>query len=219
MREAKKLVAVGQRVRAGTTFQVLYFASDLRHLARVMETPTLAAKLGTTAHVSSLLQKARRLGLGANELETLAVQRGCRYYSTGSEPAGQLASEGQFSNEELAIALLSTALRYEPHSIRCGAAMLGASGNEPGRLARLAVMERCVAPVRYVAEAGKRFEPENRFWSALLEVLPPAPPPKPGVLPHPTRFVAMTGFTRRGPGLVTQWQRPRQSQKQQHDER
>jgi hypothetical protein len=39
--------------------------------------------------------------------------------------------ERQFSNEELAVALLSTALRYEPHSIRCGAAMLAAEGNDP----------------------------------------------------------------------------------------
>lgn len=173
-----------------------------------MELLTLAAKLGTTAHLSSLLHRAQRLGLGPRELEILAVQRGCRHYSNGSEPAEPLASENEFSNEELAIALLSTALPYEPHSIRCGAAMLGAEGNDPRRLARLAVMERSVVPVRYVAEAGRRFEPEERFWREVLEALPASPPPKQGVLPHPTRFVAMTGFTRRGPGLVVEWQRP-----------
>jgi hypothetical protein len=37
--------------------------------------------------------------------------------------------------------------------IRCGAAMLGAEGNNPRRLAHRAVLERCVAPGRYVAEA------------------------------------------------------------------
>jgi len=173
-----------------------------------MATPTLAAKLGTTTHLSPLLRKAERLGLGPRELEVLAVQRGCRHYSDGTEPEQPLASESQFSNEELAIALLSTALRYEPHSIRCGAAMLGAARNNPRRLARLAVMERCVTPVRYVAEAGQRFEPENAFWRELLEALPLEPPPKSGVMPHPTRFVAMTGFTRQGPGLVVEWQRP-----------
>jgi hypothetical protein len=86
--------------------------------------------------------------------------------------------------------------------------MLAAEGNDPRRLARLAVMERCVAPVRYVAEAGRRFEPGNPFWQELLAVLPKTPPPKPGVLPHPTRFVAMTGFTRRGREFVAEWQRP-----------
>jgi hypothetical protein len=173
-----------------------------------METPTLAAKLGTTTHLSPLLHKARRLGLGAREMGTLAVQRGCRHYSDGTEPEAPLAQEADFSNEELAIALLCVALAYDPHSIRCGAAMLGAAGNNPGRLARLAVLERSETPVRYVAEAGQKFEPENRFWRELIAALPVTVPPKSGVMPHPTRFVAMTGFTRRGPGLVVEWQRP-----------
>jgi hypothetical protein len=170
--------------------------------------PTLAAKLGTTSHVSPLLMKARRLGLGPKELQVLAVQRGCRHYSSDSEPRRPLVSEAELSNEELAVALLSTALPYDPHSIRCGAAMLGAPGNDPSRLARLAVMERSVVPARYVAEAGRRFEPENAFWHRLLDELPPVAPPRSGVMPHPTRFVAMSGFTRKGPGLVVEWQRP-----------
>ena len=173
-----------------------------------MDTPTLATKLGTTTHLSPMLRKVRCLGLGPNELQILAAQRGCRHYSNGSEPEQPLALESEFSNEELAIALLSTALPYDPHSIRCGAAMLGAQGNNPRRLARMAVMERCITPVRHVAEAGQRFEPENNFWKELLTVLPGTPVPPSGVLPHPTRFVAMTGFTRRGPGLVVEWQRP-----------
>ncbi len=183
-----------------------------------METETLAAKLGTTTHLSPLLHKARRLGLGPRELEILAVQRGCIHYSDGSEPAVPLATEGKFSNEDLALALLSPALRYDPHSLRCGAAMLGAEGNDPRRLARRAVMELCVVPVRHVAEAGRRFEPDNPFWKELLDALPPTRPPRPGVLPHPTRFVAMTGFTRRGPGLVVEWQRPQCRTGKAHDD-
>jgi hypothetical protein len=173
-----------------------------------METPTLAAKLGTTTHISALLRKAQRLGLGQRQMEILAVQRGCRHYSDGSEPERLLATENQFSNEELAIALLSIAQNYDPQSIRCGAAMLGAPGNEPKRLAYLAILERSEMVVRYVAEAGRTFEPKNGFWSDLLAALPKTAAPKSGVLPHPTRFVAMTGFTRRGPGLITEWQRP-----------
>jgi hypothetical protein len=173
-----------------------------------MEPETLAARLGTTTHLSPLLRKARKLGLGPGELETLAVQRGCIHYSDGSEPSEPLATEEEFSNEDLALALLSPTLRYDPHSVRCGAAMLGAEGNDPRRIAQRAVMELAVVPVRYVAEAGRRFEPDNPFWKELLDALPPSRPPRPGVLPHPTRFVAMTGFTRRGPGLVVEWQRP-----------
>ncbi|MSU64120.1 MAG: hypothetical protein EXS31_17295 [Pedosphaera sp.] len=183
-----------------------------------MEPPTLAQKLGTTTHISPLLHKARRLGLGPRELEILAAQRGCRHYSNGAEPATPLAAPHDFSDAELAIALLSPALRYDPHSIRCGAAMLSAAGNDPAQLARMAIRERCSGVVRYVAEAGLRFEPENLFWKLLLESLPASSPPRSGVLPHPTRFVAMTGFTRHGPGLVVEWQRPSRTRSKTHDD-
>ena len=172
-------------------------------------TDTLARRLGTTPHVSGLLRKARQLGLTSpKELRTLAVQRGCRHYGQGDEPVTALALESEYSNEELAIALLDVALPYDPDSIRCGAAMLSAAGSRPERLAALARQERSELPVRYVAEAGQRYEPSNPFWRKLLLCLPPMATFKPGVLPHPTRFVALTGFTRSGPGQVTQWLRP-----------
>jgi hypothetical protein len=183
--------------------------AEFRQIEHNVKTPTLAEKLGMTAHISPLLQKARRLGLGPAALQTLAAQRGCAHYSTGNEPAEPLASEEQFSNEDLAIALLCVSLSYDPWSIRCGAAMVSAEGNTPTRLASRAIMERSVVPLRHVAEAGQKFEPENPFWKDLLKALPPSKPPKSGVLPHPTRYVAMTGLTREGPGLVVQWQRPR----------
>ncbi|MEO6183944.1 MAG: hypothetical protein ABIP71_12740 [Verrucomicrobiota bacterium] len=175
----------------------------------LIKTPTLAEMLGAKPHLSPLLLKASRLGLTPENLTVLAAQRGCVHYSNGSEPSIPLATKDQFSDAELAIALLSAALPYDPHSIRCGAAMLNAEGSDPRRLARFAAMERCVALVRYIAESGKKFEPENLFWTQLLAALPPSPPPKSGIFPHPTRFVAMTGFTRKGPGLIIEWQRPR----------
>ncbi|MBM3832469.1 MAG: hypothetical protein FJ403_04180 [Verrucomicrobia bacterium] len=172
------------------------------------DAPTLAAKLGTTTHISPLLQKARRLGLGQRELEILAVQRGCNYYHDGSPLPPMLVSSEQFSNAELAIALLNPALRYDPQTIRLGAAMLSAPGNLPEELARLSLLERCQAVVRYVAEAGGKFEPQNHFWINLLNLLPSVASPKSSVVPHPTRFVAMTGMTRRGIETIIQWIRP-----------
>ena len=173
-----------------------------------MDTPTLATKLGTTTHLSPLLRKARRLGLDAEHLELLAIQRGCDYYHSGGPlPAPPVPVE-QFSNVELAMALLNPALRYHPQTLRLGAAMLSAPGNTPEETARLAVMERCEAVVRYIAEAGKKFEPQNPFWTVLLGLLPVTPPPKSSVVPHPTRFVAMSGITRRGVETVVEWIRP-----------
>jgi len=173
-----------------------------------MESATLAAKLGTTTHLSSLLHKAKRLGLDAEDLERLAIQRGCDYYHNGSPLPPPAVTLSQFSNEELAIALLNPALRYRPQTLRLGAAMLGAAGNDPVWLAQLAKMERAERIVRYVAAAGLKYEPTNPFWAELLNLLTVTPAPPTGVVPHPTRFVAMTGFTRQGVQTVTEWIRP-----------
>ena len=171
---------------------------------------TLAERLGSTPHDSALLRKAAGLGLdSAGKLRILAVQRGCRHYAQGTEPPGELVSRDRFSDEELALALLNGALPHEPHNIRCGAAMLSAAGNEPKRLAKLAVLEHTVQVVKYVGEAGVRYEPQNPFWRELLGALPEVPSLEEGLLPHPTRFVAMTGILRRGErGIFTEWQRP-----------
>ena len=169
---------------------------------------TLAARLGTTPHLSPLLRKARRLGLDVLGLERLALQRGCDYYRNDEPLPPAPVSVREFSNAELAIALLNPALRYHPQTLRLGAAMLGAAGLDPAEIAELAKWERCEAVVRYVASAGNRFEPDNPFWTNLLALLPVSAPPKSSVVPHPTRFVAMTGITRRAVETVTEWIRP-----------
>lgn len=173
---------------------------------------TLAEKLGTTSHLSPLLMKARRLGLASAEaLESLAVARGCWHYRHPEMATIQSVTEAQFGNEELSMALLSPCLPYSPHTIRVGAAMLGATGNDPESLAWLATTERCGLQVRYIAQAATGFEPENPFWPDLLRQLPEVPEPKDGVMPHPTRFVSMTGITRAGAQRQTIWIRPRTS--------
>ena len=173
-----------------------------------MEDQTLGAKLGTATHLSPLLRKAEWLKLDACGLEQLALQRGCHYYQNDKPLPPLRISLAQFSNAELAIALLNPALRYKPQALRLGAAILGAEGNPPEEIAWLAKLERCDAVVRYVAECGRRYEPQNRFWTRLLELLPQTPPLKAGVTPHPSRFVAMTGITRRGVENVVEWIRP-----------
>ena len=87
--------------------------------------------------------------------------------------------------------------------------MVSAEGNSPKTLAWLAKLERSERVLRYVAECGKKYEPENAFWDEVIALLPEFPPLFDGALPHPTRFIAMTGFI---PGVgrrfVTEWQRP-----------
>ena len=172
------------------------------------EPPTLAAKLGMTTHLSPLLRKAQRLGLDADGLERLAISRGCDYYGPGDPQPAPPVTRGRFSDTELAMALLNPALRYHPQTLRLGAAMVSAEGNHPDDLAHLAKLERCESLLRYIAECGHKFEPQNPFWADLLGRLPPTPSPRSDVVPHPTRFVAMTGVTRRGAETVVQWIRP-----------
>jgi hypothetical protein len=184
-----------------------------------MESLTLAGRLGTTAHLSALLMKARRLGLAdPADLERLAISRGLRYYdSHGDSLKGEevpvtpeFGSNERLSNEELAVALLSPSAPYSQQRLRMGAAMLAAEGNSPESIACLARRERSEAVVRHIALCGKEVEPQNPFWDRLLSLLPASlPDPEPDVLPHSTRFVAMTGITRNGVGNLKQWIRPR----------
>jgi hypothetical protein len=92
--------------------------------------------------------------------------------------------------------LLNGAGNYSPHSMRCGAAMLGAVGNAHAVIAKLAIWERYEAVIHFIAECERSFEPHNPYWSGLLERLPACHAPKEGVLPHPTRFVEMSGDER-----------------------
>ena len=86
--------------------------------------------------------------------------------------------------------------------------MTGATGNSPALLARLAIQERSAAVLRHIALCGRKVEPANPFWAELLTLLPESATPAPDVLPHITRFVALTGITRRGRETVMQWIRP-----------
>jgi hypothetical protein len=170
---------------------------------------TLAERLGTTTHISLMLRKLRALGLDDPEkLRLVALDRGCQYYQAYWEEPGLEIDLSILSNEELAIALLHPGLPHDPRRIRLGAAMAAAPGIDAGTLTRLARMERADAVLRYIAEAGRKYEPENPFWQTLIDDLPRTQPIPQGALPHPTRFIAMTGFTRKGLGYVTEWIRP-----------
>lgn len=174
----------------------------------------LAKRLGTTAHLSPLMQKAKRLGVHTPEdLEHLAIARGLSYFGR-IDPASDASNRvpmpdlGHFSNEELAIALLSPSLPYSLNRIRMGAAMLGANDVSAEIVLRLARLERSETIVRHIAESAARVEPDNPLWQTLLRRLPTHQPLAPDILPHPSRFVAMSGLDRSGRNLRMQWIRP-----------
>ena len=175
---------------------------------------TMAESLGNTTHLSPLLRKTRRLGLeDPAALLRLAVRRGCRHYTPGDYDEASVFDPGndRLSDAELAIALISGAQTYDPQLVRCAAQLLGGPDLRPRTVARLATMERCVATLRHIAEAGLRYDQEYQdFWREILTALPISRAAVPrGVLPHPTRFVSQSGAVRgqRAGGRIV-WLRP-----------
>ena len=156
-----------------------------------------------------LLEKARRLGLQLPvDLERLAIARGCDYYErelgSRSEPLGEVL----LSNAELGVALIVSSLPPSPREVRLAAALFGAPDVRADEVAVLAMQENCANVVRYIALCGQRYEPENPLWRELIARLPEASSDF-DHLPHPTRFVEMTGIDRQRVGVVTRWIRPR----------
>jgi hypothetical protein len=159
---------------------------------------------------SRLLEKLHKAGLTLPlDLERLALARGCDYYQRDIHADLPLRDQIPLSNAELAIALISPSLLPGAREIRLAAALLGSSGIRPEEVAALAKEENCVGVVRHIASAGRQFEPENQFWSELLQLLPNVYFDT-DALPHPTRFVEMTGIDRGKIGVFTRWIRPRQ---------
>lgn len=175
-----------------------------------MGTATEASRPGQAPGAGSrILGKARELGLSVPlDLERLALARGCGYYERDLGPP-VLAAEGvPLSNAELAIALLAPSHQPTARQIRLAAALLGAADESPADVARLAVDENCAGMVRYIALCGSQFEPGNPFWTDLLSALPETAIDR-DHLPHPTRFVEMTGIDRGKVGTFTRWIRAR----------
>ncbi len=160
----------------------------------------LAHKLGTVPHVSPLLRKLAKHGLTSPEhMAATAVARGCTHYA--NMPAWKNAETmeaPEISNEELAIGLLSPCHHYEPLFIRVASQLLSAPESSPATLAQLANMERCVPILKHIATCGKTTEPENPFWTTILENLPKTQhrlPEFPATAIHISRFRLETGIT------------------------
>lgn len=182
-----------------------------------MQSPTLAHRMGDSSHLSPLLMKVARLGVREpHDLEIIAMERGLRYFgpsgnmAASSDEAGSIAAKDPsvLPNEELAIALINPAAPYSLMRIRMAAAIMAADGVSAEKLLRLSNQERCNAILRHIAECGAKVEPRNPFWQQLLQGLPEVTSAHPDVLPHITRFVAMTGITRNGPQNIMRWIRP-----------
>lgn len=155
--------------------------------------------MGRTPHLSPLLRKAGRLGYRtADHLLGLAVLRGCRHYADpGADEKGLVdCGKAQFSNDELAVSLISGGLDGEPRHIRCAAQLLRADDINAELVLRLSRMERCLPILKYIAECGVIHDHEGKaFWEQIVREIRDEPSIRKGRLPHPSRFVSNPGWT------------------------
>jgi hypothetical protein len=173
---------------------------------------TIAEVLGGTPHLSPVLRKARRIGLrSVDDLLRLAVLRGCNHYGRPDFEETPVKDPGPnvFTDLDLAIALCSGAQINDPLVIRCAAQLLGSEEINPSQLARRARMERCEVVVAHIATAAAQGDVgRSDFWNVVLADLGPVKPPKPGVLPHRSRFMLQSGIAAPN-GRLTIWLRPK----------
>jgi hypothetical protein len=175
--------------------------------------PTIANICGSTAHVSPLLHKAKRLGLAtADCLLRLAVARGCEHYAPADYDRARVNDPGseRFTDAELGMAMISGAQDYDPQLMRCAAQLLSGPDLDPGILVRLARMERCERVLAYIAVQARQWdEGREAFWASLMALLPPKASMPAGIWPHPSRFMLQAGYRRGGESHKPVWLRPR----------
>lgn len=168
-----------------------------------------STRMGTTVHCSPLLHRMRAAGLDTPaKLAATAISRGLAHYAPAdgkTEPPPLLRPVG---SADLAIALMHPSFPWDPQRIRLGAAILATRGLDPKAVAHLAIQERAIAIVREIAASAAVVEPEDAFWRELLGALPAGPSVPPGLLPHRSRYMAISGLARPGCAPQSVWIRP-----------
>lgn len=170
--------------------------------------PTLARRLGDTAHISGLaIRLARLSGAGDRLPEWLlkvAIERGARHYQREFDPS--LPPDNPvIPSEEIAVAMCLGQMPYELDSLRAAAQLLSSPQTDAARLCRLALLERCEPVLLHVAQIAKRLAPNLEPWAYLREHLRSRPVPRTDALPHWSRLVSHTGVTAFGGPPRTDW--------------
>jgi hypothetical protein len=164
-------------------------------------TPTLASRLGDTAHVSGLAIRLAQLS-GAGErlpewLLKVAIERGAKHYQRDFEPSLP-PDNPAIPSEEIGVALCLGQMPDDPWLVRAAAQLLSSPQVDPQRLARLAEMERVEPVLLHIAAACERVDKEFEPWATLRRVLHPRRTVRTDALPHWTRFAILPGLTRDG---------------------
>src|SRR5258708_8597340 len=110
-------------------------------------------------HLSLVRRKARQRGMQEPEdWVALAVQRGCYHYF--NQRKAKAISLEDFSDEELAVLLLSVANKYDPMLIRVAAQLLSAPGTDIKTLIQLCRRATTLTPLPSIAQPAPQTLPD-----------------------------------------------------------
>ena len=171
-------------------------------------TPTLASRLGDTAHVSGLAIRLARVS-GAGErlpewLLKIAVERGAKHYQRDFD-ASLPGDNSSIPDEEIGVTLCLGQNPYNLDALRVAAQLLSSPRTDAARLCRLAEQERCEPVLWHIAEIARKYAPAQEPWAYLREHLRSRRVPHTEALPHWTRLVSHTGVTANGGADRTDW--------------
>ncbi len=157
----------------------------------------------------ALLRRLRRLsGCAATDLPAwllrCAVERGASHYRRSFDPTLP-ADQPSLTCEELGVALCLAHHAFDATLIRAAAQLLSAPSTAADVLVQLAVMERCEPILLHIADAARRVAPALEPWRTLRDKLPCRHRVRLDALPHWSRFVLQTGYTRTGRGQHVTW--------------
>ena len=163
--------------------------------------PTLARKLGDTAHVSGLaIRLARQSGAGERLPEWLlkvAIERGAKHYQRDFDPSLP-PDNPAIPSVDIGVALCLGQMPDEPWWVRAAAQLLSSPGVDAKQLPHFAEMERVEPVLLHIAVACERVDPKLEPWATLRHVLQPRRTVRAEALPHWTRFAILPGLTRDG---------------------
>lgn len=142
----------------------------------------LAARLGTTRHVSSLLLKAQRLrrqypSPTAAELEDWLLDqanaRGATVVTRLVDPVTNMAPipAGEFSNEELVVAICHPNGDDRPQALRAAAQLVSRGDVDAVGLVRVVRRERAELVLLELARQALRVEPGHAIWGQIRVLL------------------------------------------------
>lgn len=168
-------------------------------------TPTLAQKLGDTAHVSGLAIRLERVsGAGGRLPEWLlkvAVARGAKHYQRDFD-AGLPPDNPSITDEEIGVALCLGQNPYSLDALRVAAQLL--SSPRTDAVQPVSPWHSGKMRTSAVAHCGDRQEARTRSTPVAICARAPSSSPRTRTeaLPHWTRVVSYCGLTRDGSSRI-----------------